>query len=120
MNARMKMKSNSKRRIGLTYLIFGVVIVISFAAVRATEAAEEPVHLVTDWSHRYVLFSAPHSLIDQIRLSRNPRYIQQIIRRNAELKDQDDGWPGRDLPEHRKYLLRRDWSIDIGTGATMG
>ena len=114
------MKSNSKRRIGLTYLIFGVVIVISFAAVRATEAAEEPVHLVTDWSHRYVLFSAPHSLIDQIRLSRNPRYIQQIIRRNAELKDQDDGWPGRDLPEHRKYLLRRDWSIDIGTGATMG
>src|ERR1700679_1209486 len=85
---RMKMKSNSKGRIGLTYLIFGVVIVISFAGVRATKAAEEPVHLVTDWSHRYVLFSAPHSLMDQIRLSRNPRYLQQIIRRNAELKDQ--------------------------------
>jgi hypothetical protein len=114
------MKSNSKRRIGLTHLIFGVVIVISFAAVRATKAAEEPVHLVTDWSHRYVLFSAPHSLMDQLRLSRNPRYIQQIIRRNAELKDQGDGWPRRDLPEHHKYLLRGDWSIDMGPGATVG
>jgi len=41
----MKMKSNSKRRIGLTYLIFMAVIVISFAAVRATKAAEEPVRL---------------------------------------------------------------------------
>jgi hypothetical protein len=114
------MKPNSKRRIGLTYLIFGVVIVISFAAVRATKAAEEPVHLVTDWSHRYVLFSAPHSLMDQIRLSRNPRYIQQIIRRNAELKDQGDGWPGRDLSEDHKNLLRGDWSINMGTGATLG
>jgi len=114
------MKSNSKRRIGLTYLIFGVVIVISFAAVRATIAAEEPVHLVTDWSHRHVLFSAPHSLMDQLRLSRNPRYIQQVIRRNAELKDQGDGWPQRDLSEHHKYLLRGDWSINMGTGATVG
>jgi hypothetical protein len=120
MDARMKMKSNSKRRIGLTYLLFGVVIAISFAAVRATKAAEEPVHLVTDWSHRYVLFSAPHSLMDQIRLSRNPRYIQQIIRRNAELKDQGDGWPGRDLSEDHKNLLRGDWSINMGTGATLG
>ena len=114
------MKSNSKGRIGLTYLIFGVVIVISFAGVRATKAAEEPVHLVTDWSHRYVLFSAPHSLMDQVRLSRNPRYIQQIIRRNAERSDQGDGWPWGDIPEHHKYLLRRDWSIDMGTGATVG
>jgi hypothetical protein len=119
MDARMKMKSNSKRRIRLTYLIFGAVIVISFAAVRATKAAEEPVHLVTDWSHRHVLFSAPHSLMDQLRLSRNPRYLQQIIRRNAELNDQGDGW-GWWHPHHGRHLLDGDWSIDMGTGATVG
>jgi hypothetical protein len=119
MDARMKMKSNSKRRIGLTYLIFGVVIVISFAAVRATKAAEEPVHLVTDWSHRHVLFSAPHSLMDQLRLSRNPRYLQQIIRRNAELNDQGDGWSWW-RPHHGRHLLDGDWSINMGTGATVG
>lgn len=113
------MKSNSKRRIGLTYLVFMAVIVISFAAVRATKAAEEPVHLVTDWSHRHVLFSAPHSLMDQLRLSRNPRYLQQIIRRNAELKDQSDGW-GWWHPHHGRHLLEGDWSIDMGTGATVG
>jgi hypothetical protein len=115
----MKMKSNSKRRIGLTYLIFMAVIVISFAAVRATKAAEEPVHLVTDWSHRHVLFSAPHSLMDQFRLSRNPRYIQQIIRGNAELNDQGDGWRFWH-PHHGRHLLQGDWSIDMGTGATVG
>jgi hypothetical protein len=115
----MKMKSNSKRRIGLTYLIFMAVIVISFAAVRGTKAAEEPVHLVTDWSHRHVLFSAPHSLMDQFRLSRNPRYIQQIIRGNAELNDQGDGWRVWH-PHHGRHLLQGDWSIDMGTGATVG
>src|ERR1700722_14175175 len=119
MDARMKMKSNSKRQIGLTYLIFGVVIVISFAAVRATKAAEEPVHLVTAWSRRHVLFSAPHSLMDQLRLSRNPRYLQQIIRRNAELNDQGDGWRWW-RPHHGRHLLDGDWSIDMGPGATVG
>jgi len=113
------MKSNSKRRIGLTYLIFGAVVVISFAAVRATKAAEEPVHLVTDWSHHHVLFSAPHSMMDQLRLSRNPRYIQQIIRRNAEQDDQGDGWRWWH-PYERRHLLHGDWSIDMGVGATVG
>jgi hypothetical protein len=115
----MKMKSNSKGRIWLTYLIFGAVVVISFAAVRATKAAEEPIHLVTDWSHRHVLFSAPHSLMDQFRLSRNPRYIQQIIRRNAEQNDQGNGWRWWH-PHERRHLLHGDWSIDMGAGATVG
>ncbi len=113
------MKSNSNRRIGLSCLIFGAVIAISFVAVRATKAAEEPVHLVTDWSHRHVLFSAPHSLMDQFRLSRNPRYIQQIIRRNAELNDQGDSWRFWH-PHHGRHLLDGDWSINMGTGATVG
>ena len=110
------MKSNNKRRIGLTYLVLAVAIVILFAAVRAIKAADEPIHLVTDWSHRHVVFSPPHNLMDQLRLSRNPRYIQQNIRRAAEREAQgvDGSWP------HVPDLLHDDWSIDMGPGATVG
>jgi hypothetical protein len=114
MNARIKMKSNRTWRIGLTHVVFGAVILISFMAVRATNAGDEPVHLVTDWSHRHVMFSAPHDSMDQDRLSRDPRYIQQSIRRDAERKDRESwGWG------HRAEL-QGDWSIDMGTGATVG
>src|SRR3984957_20760493 len=116
MNARMNMESNKKRRIGLTYLVFGVAIVISFVAVRAIKAADEPIHLVTDWSHRHVVFSPPRNLTDRLRLSRNPRYIQQIIRHAAEREAPgvDGSWP------HVPDLLHDDWSINMGTGATVG
>src|ERR1700733_864231 len=116
MNARMNMESNKKRRIGLTYLVFGVAIVISCVAVRAIKAADEPIHLVTDWSHRHVVFSPPRNLTDRLRLSRNPRYIQQIIRHAAEREAPgvDGNWP------HFPDLLHDDWSINMGTGATVG
>jgi hypothetical protein len=119
MKGRMNMKSNNKWRIGPTYLILGVAIVISFVAVRATKAADEPIHLVTDWSHHHLVFSPPHNLMDRLRLSRNPRYMQQIIRRAAEREDQgnDGRWPrGPDDAD----LLHGDWSIDMGAGATVG
>jgi hypothetical protein len=90
-----------------------------FTAVRTTKAANEPIHLVTDWSHRHVVFSPPHNLMDRFRLSRDPRYVQQIIRRNAERKDQGDDWRWRHDSE-RKHLLHGDWSIDMGAGATVG
>jgi hypothetical protein len=116
MNARTKMKPTSKWGIGLTPLVFGAAIVLTFVAARASEAGEEPVHLVTDWSHRHVVFSPPHDLMDRVRLSRNPRYIQQLIRRAAEPEAQ--GADGSWLSD--SHVLRGDWSINMGTGATVG
>ena len=118
------MKSNGKWRIGLTALVFGVVFLILFTAVRTTKAENEPIHLVTDWSHRHVVFSPPRDLMDQFRLSQDPRYFQQIIRRNIERQDQGDDWRWRN-DRGRKHLLHGDWSIDIGVssmgvGATVG
>ena len=112
------MKSNSKWRIRPAQIVFVAVILIVFAVVRAAHAGDEPVHLVTDWSHRHVVFSAPRNSMDQDRLSRDPRYIQQLIRRDAERKYRDrrrwgHGAEGDDL-------LQGDWSIDMGTGATVG
>jgi hypothetical protein len=57
--------------------------------------------------------------MDRIRLSRDPRYIQQILRHNFEREDEGIVWPWRHGHEHRDRL-RGDWSIDIGAGATVG
>jgi hypothetical protein len=114
------MKSNGKWQIGLTALVFGAITLISLtAAVRTTKAENEPIHLVTDWSHRHVVFSPPRDLMDRFRLSQDPRYFQQIIRRNVDRRDQDDDWRWRHV-RGRKHLLHGDWSIDIGTGAMVG
>ena len=81
------MKPTSRSRIGPGHTVFVAVILIAFAVARPTHAGNEPIHLVTDWSQRHVMFSAPHDSMDQDRLSRDPRYIQQLIRRDAERKD---------------------------------
>src|SRR4029077_11111306 len=46
----------------------------------------EKVSLVTDWSHRHVVYSAPKSLVRAFHLSGDSRYVQQWVRRNAERK----------------------------------
>ena len=107
------MKSNSSWRIRLAQIFLGVVIVIALVVVRGTHAGNEPVHLVTDWSHRHLVFSAPHNLGQHVQLLSNPRYVQQLVRRNAELK-QGRGQMQPQDPIHK------DWSVFLGSGGTVG
>jgi len=72
---------------------------------------EEHVGLPTDWSHRHMVFSAPGSETEALNLSRNPRYVQQWLRRNIE-------WRRRRRRLHRG--IHADWSQNMGTGATVG
>src|ERR1022692_4260578 len=91
------MESNSSRRIRLAQILLGAVIVIALVVARETNAGNGPVHLTTDWSHRHLVFSPPHGLMHQFQLSRNPRYVQQWVRRNAEKKEREgDRDGGRD------------------------
>ena len=105
------MKSNSSWRIRLAQVVLGVAIVVALTMVHRTSAGDEPVHLVTDWSHHHLIFSAPHDFMDALRLSRDPRYIQQWIRRNVERKD-DDSWRWRRAPEGDD-TLQSDWSMNM-------
>lgn len=104
-------------------LIWAVLIVtaISAGTARLLEsnvafASEQRVSLVTDWSHRHMMFSAPKSLAHAFALSRNPRYVQQLIRRNVERKHHHwmEWWPEWTNPIHA------DWSESMGTNATVG
>lgn len=111
------MKSN--QRIRLARLFLSVALVIGLVSVRGTHAGDEPFHLTSDWSHHHLVFSAPRSLAEHFRLLSNPRYVHQLLAR--------DGSRNRNVDNFRWYrapltpnALNRDWSEDMGSGATVG
>jgi hypothetical protein len=112
------MKANYLWQSKWSKVLLGAAILISLVFVRGTHAGNEPAHLTSDWSHRHVIFSTPHNLMQQIKLSSNPRYAQQVIRRNA----QKNGAQGNDesnlrwrrAPEPIAQPLHRDWSTYLG------
>ena len=132
------MKASSSWRNRLAQVLLGSSIVLALVAPRGTLAQgrddrgqdlkkgwdgkapeSQPVHLTTDWSHRHVVFSPPKDLIQQFQLSRNMRYVQQLVRRNAEKKGDPNEWRWRRAPESPN-LLHGDWSLDMGSGAKVG
>ena len=113
------MKSNNSWRIRLAQILLGAAIVIALVVVRGAKAGDEHVHLVTDWSHRHLVYSAPRSLMEHFRLSSDPRYVQQWMRRNAKTARGPNEWRWRRAPENPNHL-HGDWSMDMGTGATVG
>jgi hypothetical protein len=110
-------------------LSVGLSGLVALGWVLTGEAAKPVKHetsITTDWSHRHLVFSRPASAEQFARVSEDPRYSQQIQRREQalmlprRLPDVDFGstalrvvkWPGK--------KLRRDWSEDLGTGAGAG
>jgi len=113
------MISKKSWRIRAARILLGGAFVIALVAVRGAKAGEEHVHLVTDWSNRHLVFSEPKSLMKRFELSKDPRYVQQWVRRNAERQHDHDEWRWRRALEHPDHL-QGDWSVDMGSGATVG
>jgi hypothetical protein len=113
------MTSNNLWRIKLVQILLGAAIVIALVLVRGTRAANESVHLTTDWSDHHLIFSAPHNFEEHTRLLSNPRYLQQLVRHNTERRDEGDGIWSRRWQDHPGDL-HGDWSINMGGGATVG
>jgi hypothetical protein len=92
---------------------------------RNSEAAAS----VTDWSAHHVIFSQPATAAQARRVLRDPRYRQQIARRSRAtlpaveipgvLAPELQLVPDASFPGHSQNL-DRDWSQDIGSGATVG
>ena len=63
------MGSDRLNRVRLAQLVLGVFVMIALILVRGTHAGDEPVHIVTDWSHHHLIYSTPKSTWDHIRPS---------------------------------------------------
>ena len=113
------MKSQSSWRVRLAQILLGAAFLLALVVVRGTHAGNEPIHLATDWSHRHMIFSAPRNMGEHVRFLSNPRYVQQLVRRNAGNSFDVDAWRWRRAPETPE-LLKGDWSMNMGAGATVG
>ena len=102
---------------------------------QAASPAHGRISLPTDWSHRHLIFTTPRTPEQLARVSQDPRYQQQLNRRQqrlalpsgtatTEVAIRD----GVSLPvssSHYKLKLaskkiKRDWSEDLGSGASAG
>jgi hypothetical protein len=66
-------------------LAVAAAVDVAFLAVRVARAqtSRPPASMVTDWSHRHIIFSRPASWVTSWKLQGEPRYWQQAIRRSG-------------------------------------
>jgi len=97
-----------------------------------TGQAAKPVRhsLPTDWSHRHLIFSHPGSPEQAARVSQDPRYLQQVYRREQQLAlpvaaETDTQLANRfshtvSSVKARPRKFHRDWAEDLGSGGSVG
>ncbi len=81
------MNPNRKMFVKLALAIFAALLVAFFliphSSIIHAAARHARVSLATDWSHHHMVFSAPKTSLQALRLSREPRYLNQWSRRNT-------------------------------------
>jgi hypothetical protein len=98
-----------------------------------TGQAAKPVRhgVPTDWSHRHLIFSRPGSPERAAQVSKDPRYWQQMDRREQRLAlpasaeadiqaSLNQSALSKTRPRVLSNKLHRDWSKNLGTGASVG
>jgi len=114
---------------------FGVAIlaILAVAAGLSGRASDHVrISLVTDWTHRHVVFSTPQTFEQALRVQGDPRYMQQWVRRNVH-----PSLPGGAPPNATTAAgpltfagggkigvlgakgSHGDWSVSLGPGASM-
>lgn len=100
----------------------GLLALVTLGWVLTGQAAKPASHhtpLVTDWSHRHLIFSRPATEEAFRRAAEDPRYWQQQYRRMSRtLSAADESGAGVSSLSgllHRHQPLRRDWSEDLGS-----
>jgi hypothetical protein len=124
------MKRIALRGVLSSLAIVGTALAV-FLLVHSTGAQEtgERIPMISDWSHRHVVFSQPHSFEEAWRLQREPRYWRQILGRNArrhgqiEHESESDEENSSDFERHRREhtpAFKRDWGQSLGSGGSTG
>jgi hypothetical protein len=101
----------------------GLVVLAWVLTGHAAKPAKHGIPLPSDWSHQHLIFSRPGTAEQLARVSKDPRYWQQIQRREQALvmpaSTVGDAAAPAPIKWHGKKL-RRDWSEDLGAGASVG
>ncbi|MFZ0734007.1 MAG: hypothetical protein WAM79_16925 [Candidatus Sulfotelmatobacter sp.] len=118
------MKGIIVRSLGLTIVLAAGAV--SLTAGDAAKPAKTGIPLVTDWSSRHVIFSHPRTPEQAARIQKDIRYQMQLHRQDsrAVVADQVDEYAATHFRHHprrrRGRRMHRDWSWDLGSGASVG
>src|ERR1700690_3804813 len=107
----MDKKAAALRRCGVA--IFAVLVLA--VGLSGQGPNHQRISLVTDWSQRHMIYSAPGSLMQAFQLQSEPRYIQQHFRRYAFANARLDGWSS---PRRAGSGNEGFWSVNMGSGST--
>ena len=108
------MNGAAARFLRLGASLAGLVLLGWVLTGQAAKPAKQRVPLPTDWSHSHAIFSQPQSPEDYARLADEPRYWQQLYRREAAMH-------GVPLAASTfKARMRRDWAVNLGSGGGIG
>src|SRR5580692_3997955 len=135
------MKLKTSWRTGPAQFLIKSAIMLALLLGAATHAQGPHIsrsHLPSDWSHRHMVYSRPDSFWRAWEFQKEPRYWQQLARRNGAAlrsenlqieqnnRDRDLDWDGDrdhdgdDPPVRAKKRIHRDWAVSLGANATVG
>ena len=124
------MKRIALRAVLSSLAVVGAALAV-FLLVHSTGAQEtgQRIPMISDWSHRHVVFSQPHSLEEAWRLQGEPRYWMQVLGRKArrqgriDHESESDEESFSDFERRRrehKRTFERDWGQSLGPGGSTG
>jgi hypothetical protein len=120
------MNAAAARFLRLGLALCGLVFLGWMLTAHAGNPSQPGTSLTTDWSHRHLIFSRPGSDEQFARVAEEPRFWQQIRRREQALMlptsmaDADSGAIAPEIVKRYSPKLKRDWSEDLGSGASAG
>lgn len=120
------MKGPTARFLRVALSLSGLVVLGWVFTSHAANSARHRIPLPTDWSHQHLIFSRSGAAGQLTQISHDPRYEQQMHRREEALMlpaiatSLSAGPFGPGLLKWRGKKLKRDWADDIGAGASAG
>ena len=103
------MKMTLSRQFRVNQILLGVAFVFALVLARDIKAGDEKEHdhLVTDWSHRHMVFSASANYSQAWELQKEPRYFHQYLRQHVSSLMPADTSPNHgELEEQLDELAR--------------
>ncbi len=128
----VRMNGMIARSIALSGILATAVSLTSFAGESKKPETKKPTAsgtpVVTDWSHSHLIFSQPRTPEQAARVQNDIRYQQQQARHTAHpeatLRTGEEESRLRFWRRHHRRWggrrMHRDWSVDMGPGATVG
>jgi hypothetical protein len=113
--SRRNMTVKQQRSFWLSVSAFGIALSATLLGQSQPDSGVR-IPLPTDWSHQHVIFSKPATADIAAKIEQDPRYWQQLYRREWPLM-----LPKSSVSQHdSKAATTQDWQESMGSGASSG